>query len=169
MDIASGRCSVKKAKRPFAFLNNLAFRAFVAYEANRGVRLRQPPDPKNREFIVSLRIQIETFVVKQGLSQLRGDALLAVENALHELKVACEGSDVAAVARCDMAFHEAILVRCGGDDFILAWKQLCSRMLLTYTRLDDYRDVYREHAELLKAIRSGKKREIVAAIKSNIR
>ena len=62
------------------------------------------------------------------------------------------------------AFHGT-----GGDDVILAWKQLCSRMLLTYTRLDDYQEVYKEHAELLKAIRSGKKQAIFAAIKANIR
>ena len=151
-----------------AFLQ-LSQEGFLAYEANRGVKLRQPPDPENRDFIVSLRVQIETFVIKKGLGRLRGDALLAVENALQELKMACEGNDVAAVARCDMAFHEAILAGCGGDDFILAWKQLCSRMLLAYTRLDDYQQVYKEHAELLDAIRSGKKQAIVTAIKANIR
>ena len=151
-----------------AFLQ-LSQEGFLAYEANRGVKLRQPPDPEHRDFIVSLRIQIETFVIKKGLGQLRGEALAAVEHALRELKSACVGGDVAAVARCDMAFHEAILAGCGGDDFILAWKQLCSRMLLTYTRLDDYREIYQEHAEILEAIRSGKKQAIVAAIKANIR
>ena len=120
-----------------AFLQ-LSQEGFLAYEANRGVKLRQPPDPENRDFIVSLRVQIETFVIKKGFSRLRGDSLVTVENALQELKTACAGNDVAAVARCDMAFHEAILAGCRGDDFILAWKQLCSRMLLTYTRLDDY-------------------------------
>ncbi len=151
-----------------AFLQ-LTQEGFLAYEANRGVRLREPPDPGNRQFIVSLRVQIETFVIGKGLAQLRGEALRAVEDALRQLKVACEGNDVAAVARCDMAFHEAILVGCGGDDFVLAWKQLCSRMLLTYTRLDNYRAVYDEHAELLKAIQSGKKPAIASALKSNIR
>ncbi|MAD80196.1 MAG: GntR family transcriptional regulator [Planctomycetaceae bacterium] len=151
-----------------AFLQ-LTQEGFLAYEANRGVRLREPPDPENREFIVSLRIQIETFVIRKGLDRLHGDVLLAVENALCELKVACEGDDVAAVARCDMAFHEAILAGCGGDDFILAWRQLCSCMLLTYTRLEDYEQVFSEHVELLEAVRAGKKQAIVAAIKSNIR
>ncbi|MDP6721301.1 MAG: GntR family transcriptional regulator, partial [Pirellulaceae bacterium] len=48
-----------------AFLQ-LTQEGFLAYEANRGVRLREPPDPENREFIVSLRIQIETFVIRKG-------------------------------------------------------------------------------------------------------
>lgn len=151
-----------------AFLQ-LTQEGFLAYETNRGVRLCQPPDPENRELIVSLRRQIESFVVKKGLDRLRDEGLTAVEHALRELRVACEGDDVAAVARCDMAFHEAILVGCGGNDFILAWKQLCSRMLLTYTRLDGYQQVYEEHAELLRAIRTGTKQSIVTAIKSNIR
>ncbi len=151
-----------------AFLQ-LTQEGFLAYEANRGVRLREPPDPKNRQFIVSLRLQIETFVIKAGREQLHGDALRGAEDALRDLKVACEGDDVAAVARCDMAFHEAVLAGCGGDDLILAWKQLCSRMLLTYTRLDNYQAVYDEHAKLLETIVSGKKQAIVSALKLNIR
>ena len=151
-----------------AFLQ-LTQEGFLAYEANRGVRMRRPPDPENREFIVSLRIQIETFVIKRGLSRLRDDAWNLIESALDDLKIACDGKDVAAVARCDMAFHEAILVGCGGDDFVLAWKQLCSRMLLAYSRLHDYQQIHDEHVALLNALRSGKSKAITAAIKSNIR
>ena len=38
-----------------AFLQ-LSQEGFLAYEANRRVKLRQPPGPENRGFIVSLRI-----------------------------------------------------------------------------------------------------------------
>ncbi|MHC4993821.1 MAG: GntR family transcriptional regulator [Planctomycetota bacterium] len=151
-----------------AFLK-LSQEGFLAYEANRGVKLRQPPDPENREFIVSLRKQIETFVITKGLDRLTGAALDPAASALQKLKDVCAEDDVAAVARCDMAFHEAILTAAGGDDFILAWKQLCSHMLLTYSRLKDYRQVYDEHAALLGAIRSGDPKAVNAAIQSNIR
>ena len=68
-----------------------------------------------------------------------------------------------------MAFHEVILVACGGDDFLSVWKLLCTQMLLTYTRLDNFQQVYDEHVAILAALKSGRKQVLIAAIKANIR
>jgi len=76
---------------------------------------------------------------------------------------------VAAVAKCDMAFHEAILVACNGDDFLPVWKWLCSQMLLTYSRLQNYQQVYDEHVEILEALEGGRKQTAITAMKANIR
>jgi DNA-binding GntR family transcriptional regulator len=151
-----------------AFLQ-LSQEGFLAYQANRGVTVRQPPDSDNRDFIVSLRQQIECFVIHRGLDQLSEAGLAKIETALAELHMACRGHDVAAVARCDMAFHEALLHACGGEDFLAVWKLLCSQMLLAYTRLDSYEQVYNEHATILDAVRAGKKNAATAAIEKNIR
>lgn len=150
-------------------LLQLSQEGFLAYQANRGVTVRHPPDPEDREFITSLRRQVEIYVIKKGLSDLSEDAIKQIESALESLQVACVSGDVAAIARCDMAFHESILIGCGGADLVSAWRQLCARMLLTYTRLDDYQQAYREHAEILKALRAKKKQATIAAIKANIK
>ncbi len=68
-----------------------------------------------------------------------------------------------------MAFHESILIGCGGEDLVPAWRQLCSRMLLTYTRLDDYQQAIREHVRIFEALRVKKKQATIAAIKANIK
>lgn len=150
-----------------AFLQ-LSQEGVLTYEANRGVTVRPAPKPENREFIISLRQQIECFAVRRGFDQLRETGTEAIQDALDELKGACASGDVATVAKCDMAFHEAILLACGGDDFLSVWKWLCSQMLLAYSRLDNYQQVYDEHVEILAALDSGRKQASVAAIKANI-
>jgi DNA-binding GntR family transcriptional regulator len=150
-----------------AFLQ-LSQEGFLAYQANRGVTVRQAPDAANRGFIVSLRQQIECYVIRRGLNQLDDQGVAKIEAALRDLKLACAGDDVAAVAHADMAFHEAVLLACGGEDFLAVWKLLCSQMLLTYTRLDNYEQVYDEHVEILEALKARKKQVLVATIKANI-
>ncbi|MBP88158.1 MAG: GntR family transcriptional regulator [Planctomycetaceae bacterium] len=151
-----------------AFLQ-LSQEGFLAYQANRGVTVRQAPDADNRDFIVSLRQQIECYVIRRGLRQLDDAGLAKIEAALRELKLACAGDDVAAVARCDMGFHAAVMLACDGEDFLPVWKLLCSQMLLAYTRLNNYEQVFVEHVEILQALRDGKKRVAIATIKANIR
>jgi DNA-binding GntR family transcriptional regulator len=150
-----------------AFLQ-LSNEGFLAYQANRGVTVRHPPDPQDREFITSLRIQLETHVIRKGIAKLSDESIKQIELALKSLKAACDSGDVATIARCDMAFHQTILVGCGGEDLVPAWKQLCSRMLLTYTRLGDYQQAYREHVRIFEAVRLKKKLATVAAIKANV-
>ena len=151
-----------------AFLQ-LSQEGFLAYQANRGVTVRTPPKDENRDFIVSLRQQVECFVIRRGLDQLRNGSFVSIKSALDDLKAACTGDDVAAVAKCDMAFHEVILTACGGDDFLSVWKLLCTQMLLNYTRLENYQQVYDEHVAILAALKSGRKQVLIAAIKANIR
>lgn len=162
------RLGVSRGPVRDAFLQ-LAQEGFLAYQANRGVTVRNPPEADNREFIISLRHQIESYVIRRGLKATTDEQLATIESRLHELKAACDTDDVAAIARCDIAFHESILLACGGEDFLPIWKWLCSQMLLTYSRLEDARQIYREHREIMDAVRKRAKAASVAAVKANIR
>ena len=147
-----------------AFLQ-LSQEGLLAYQANRGVTVRQAPDANNRDFVVSLRQQIECYVVERGYSKPVNGSWASVEAALENLRTACGTGNVADVAKSDMAFHEAILVACDGEEFLPVWKWLCSQMLLAYTRLENYEAVYDEHRAIFEAAKSGKKQELVTAIK----
>ena len=147
----------------------LSHEGFLAYHANRGVMVRQPPNPEDREFITSLRQQIETHVLTKGFGNLDEIALGGISASLSELKVACESNDASQVALRDIEFHESILVACGGDDLVGAWRQLCSRMLLTYTRLSNYDQAYEEHAVIFNSLKDGKLKTAISALKANIK
>ena len=151
-----------------AFLQ-LSQEGFLSYHANRGVTVRTPPDPDARDLIVSLRLQIESHAIKQGVHQLGESEFAKIDFALQNLHEACKGGDASAIAMCDFAFHEAILISCEGESFLPIWKWLCSQMLMAYTRLENYDQVYQEHAEILAALKIKQFTKIAATLKSNIR
>jgi DNA-binding GntR family transcriptional regulator len=162
------RLGVSRGPVRDAFLQ-LTHEGFLAYTANRGVVVRPPPVQRNRDFIILLRIQIEVFAVKSGLADMTDEGFQKIESALSDLKTACLGNNAAAVAHCDMAFHEAILIACGGEDFLEVWRQLCAKMLMKYSRLDHYREVYEEHLHILVPLKSRSKQAVIEALKENIR
>lgn len=150
-----------------AFLQ-LSQEGFLAYQVNKGVTVRHPLIGEDREFIASIRVQIELYVVGKGFDDLNEDGLAKVEASLKELELACETGEVAAIAKADMAFHETLLIACGGEDHVHYWRQICSRMLLAYTRLGSYKALYQEHVKIYKALKSKMKDSALAAINSNV-
>jgi DNA-binding GntR family transcriptional regulator len=164
----AARFGVSRGPVRDAFIQ-LSQEGYLAYQANRGVTVRHPPDPADRKFIASLRLQIETFVIKKGISDLSEDSIQKVESALEQLKRACDSGKTTEVALCDLEFHEAIMRACGGADLIPAWRQLCSRMLLTYSRLGDYKELYQEHCDIFSALQERKVTATIAALKANVR
>lgn len=151
-----------------AFLQ-LTQEGLLVYQAHRGVTVRPPPDPKNRRLIVSLRRRIECTWVRQGMHSITETGWQQIDQALKQLRLACLGGEVGEIAQCDLAFHEAILVACGGESFVPMWRWLCSQMLMAYSRLENYEQVYLEHERIAEALRSGDRSEATRALKANIR
>ena len=147
----------------------LSHEGFLAYHANRGVMVRQPPKPEDREFITSLRRQIETHIIENGITHLTDDGILRIQRGLEELREACESGEATRIALRDIEFHESILIACGGEDLVGAWRQLCSRMLLTYSRLSNYEEAYEEHVAIFESLKEKKLQPVIDAITANIR
>ncbi len=150
-----------------AFLQ-LSQEGFLAYHSNRGVTVRHPPALEDRSFVASLRSQIELHIVRKGFEKLNSESHAKIEVALAALKVACDSEDVIEVAKADMEFHRSILHECGGEEFIQTWRQLCARMLLTYSRLESFSEAYGEHEEIFELIKNQNLEETLSAIERNI-
>lgn len=150
-----------------AFLQ-LSNEGYLAYEPNRGVTVRHPPDQSDRDFIADLRRQIEIHVVTRGINDLTGEAIARVSTSLDVLKAGCLAEDHAAIKRGDLEFHEAILLECGGESLLPAWKQLCSRMALTYERLSKIDLIYAEHERIFNALKQKDLGGIIQALSENI-
>lgn len=151
-----------------AFLQ-LSQEGFLSYEANRGVTVKQPPKADHRELIVSLRKQVELFVLNRGFETITDEARGELQQLTDELQRECAAKNVAQIAQCDMKFHQTILEACGGSDFLTIWRWLCSQMLLTYSRLENYMDIHAEHVRVLEAVLSNNQEETIAALEANIR
>ena len=161
------RFGVSRGSVRDAFLQ-LSQEGFLAYQVNKGVTVRHPLVGEDREFITSIRVQIELYVVGKGFDDLDEASMSRLADSLKELKLACEAGEVAEVAKADMAFHESLLIACGGEDHVHYWRQICSRMLLTYTRLGSYQAIYEEHVKIYRAVKSKMKDVALAAINSNV-
>lgn len=151
-----------------AFLQ-LTQEGFLAYEANCGVTVRTLPSGADREFVVSLRRQIEEFAIRRGFSQVTPDHCEQWDEILGRMRAACRSKDVSAIARCDMEFHQAILVAAGGEQFLPIWKWLCAQMLLTYSRVENFSQIVQEHAAIVEAFRARHLRRVLAALKENLK
>jgi DNA-binding GntR family transcriptional regulator len=112
---------------------------------------------------------METHIVKNGLRTLAAAGILQVEQRLAALKDACETGEATRIALRDIEFHESILKACGGEDLVGAWRQLCSRMLLTYSRLSNYEEAYEEHVAIFESLKQKNVKEAIDAIAANIR
>lgn len=150
-----------------AFLQ-LSQEGFLAYHSNRGVTVRHPPALEDRSFVASLRAQIELYIVHKGFEKLTPESHKQIAVALAGLKQACSDKDVIEVAKADMEFHRSILQECGGDDFLQTWRQLCARMLLTYSRLKSFDEAYAEHEEIFELIKKQDLDNALAALERNI-
>lgn len=164
----ANRFGVSRGPVRDAFIQ-LSHEGFLAYHANRGVMVRQAPKPEDREFITSIRRQMETHIVTNGLRELDDEGILQIEQKLLALKEACESAEATKIAFRDIEFHESVLLACGGEDLVGAWRQLCSRMLLTYSRLSNYEEAYDEHVAIFESLKQRKIKESVDAITANIR
>ncbi len=164
----ANRFGVSRGPVRDAFIQ-LSYEGYLAYHANRGVTVRHPPNPENRKFITSLRQQIETHAVERGLAKATDDEIDNIEAALDRLKAACDSGDTTAIALQDIEFHETIMIGCGAEDLVSAWRQLCSRMLLTYSRLGDYHQAYREHVKIFDSVKARSIEATIEALKANIK
>ncbi|TWT80806.1 putative HTH-type transcriptional regulator YdfH [Planctomycetes bacterium CA13] len=164
----ASRLGVSRGPVRDAFIQ-LSNEGYLAYQANRGVTVRHPPQPEDRAFVTSIRVQIESHIIEEGIEDLTDEGIATVESALARMEAACETGVSTTIALHDIAFHEAILVACGGGDFVPAWRQLVARMMLTYTRLGDYDQMYEEHARIFADLREKNKEATIASIKANIK
>ncbi len=151
-----------------AFLQ-LTNEGFLAYQANRGVTVRDLPNAEHREFMMSLRRQVEEFVIRQGFGRITPSDHQAWSEILDRMRDSCRRKDVAALARCDMEFHQAILTASGGEDFLPIWKLLCTQMLLAYSRVKNLLLIHQEHVAILHEFRASNLRGVLAALKENLR
>ncbi|KAA1261104.1 putative HTH-type transcriptional regulator YdfH [Rubripirellula obstinata] len=167
IELAS-RLGVSRGPVRDAFIH-LSQEGYLAYYANRGVMVRHPPNPDERTFITSIRQQIETHVVENGIQDLTDESFQKVEAALERLKEACDVGKATGIALRDIEFHESIMRACGGEDLVGAWRQLCSRMLLSYSRHDNYQQTYQEHLEIFTSLSARSVKRTVKALKANIK
>ena len=118
--------------------------------------------------IVELRRNIETFALSAVFSQLNEEDLTELSASVENLREACQEKNLGQVVEHDMAFHRYLVEASGNADLLAVWLPIVSRMMLHYSRHEDLLDSYREHAEIVDAIRVGDQERAVSALLATI-
>lgn len=135
---------------------------------NCGVEVSPPLAQELQPLVVDLRRRIELFALDRVMAAPSEPVLLCLEGLAAGLERACRAADLAAIAEGDMAFHRALIEAGGGPELAAIWVPIVVRMMLHYTRHTDLVDSYREHADILRAIRAGDADAAARALVANI-
>jgi len=140
----------------------------LVLEPNKGARVAQNPSVEVRPLVLQLRRAIETFVLASIFERITEHDIAVWAGILADIKIACESNDLDSLTECDLRFHQAIIQSHDDKDIFTLWQPIAMRMMMHYTRLDDIMDSYREHKQILDAIRAGDKKTALAALEANI-
>jgi len=146
----------------------LADQGLLVREPNKGVRVAQQPAENIRPLIADLRLRIEQFVLEDIFDRITKENLEVLETALAGIESACRMGDPDALREYDIRFHRSMLECHPNPEILTLWQPVVHRMMLHYTRLGDLMESYREHKEILEAIRRKDKKAAMARLAENI-
>ncbi|MEQ8209042.1 MAG: GntR family transcriptional regulator [Lacipirellulaceae bacterium] len=135
---------------------------------NCGVRVGSAAAEELQPLIVGLRRETEIFALELVFDRLTDEDCDKLDATVEGLRKACETQDLSQVVHYDMALHRYILETAGSSDLIAIWLPIVSRMMLHYSRHVDMMESYREHEEIVKAIRAKDREAAIAALTANI-
>jgi len=136
---------------------------------NCGVKVAALPSESLQPLIIELRRKIEVFALNRMLDRLEEVDVAPLHRIVSELLAACAAGDLSAIVNCDMAFHSFIVGAADGQVLLAMWLPIVSRMMLHYSRHQDWMESYREHATIAEAIQCGNREQAVALLSGNIR
>ncbi len=150
-------------------LVRLCHEGLLVSEPNVGVKVASTPDSAMRSLIIQTRLSIEKFAIARMIDHADEEHLARLENALDNLRTACEKGSVEMLRRYDLEFHRAIIEASGDKELLALWQPFVSRMMLHYDRLRDLMESYEEHLAIFKAVVCHDLDAAVAALELNLR
>ncbi|MBT5377930.1 MAG: GntR family transcriptional regulator [Opitutae bacterium] len=148
-------------------LSKLSNEGLLVYRQNKGVRVNSPPDEAEREFLQSIRRQIEVYSLERCIGNLTTHDDEQIEGFLLDLAVACKNEKIAAIAESDLALHR-FLVRHASCEMEAVWLSITSRLFMDYSRLGNYEEILIEHKDIVQAVQQRDLEAANAALIANI-
>lgn len=149
-------------------LQQLEKEGLVVAIPNVGVRVAPHPNDDVRPVIIQMRRIIEAFTLGRAFDQVTDHIIGHLEGILEKLRTACEQGDIHALQEHDRAFHSTLVDLYGDRRLFTIWHAMFSWMIFRYGRYEDLMESYREHKEILNAIKTGDKEKALELLKGNI-
>jgi DNA-binding GntR family transcriptional regulator len=153
-------------------LQALVHEGLLVAKRNCGVTVAAPPDATVNNLLTPLRVQIETYALRQCLPRMAAPHLDSLHAIVEVMTQACRRKDDAGVIDADFAFHQTLLTAAGLDDIVPVWKGVVARMrdfhVARNKRLADYRVIAKVHERLIHVFQEGDLTLAVDALTSHI-
>jgi DNA-binding GntR family transcriptional regulator len=148
-------------------LSKLSNEGLLVYRPNKGVRVNSPPDEEERQFLQSIRRQIEVYCLQRCLGNLTTHDDEQIEGFLLDLARACKKEDIPAIAESDLALHR-FLVCHASCEMEAVWMSITSRLFMDYSRLGNHDEILQEHKDIVQAVQQRDLEAAMAALIANI-
>ncbi|MEM9079983.1 MAG: GntR family transcriptional regulator [Verrucomicrobiota bacterium] len=136
-------------------LLQLTSEGLLVAKPNCGMSVAPLPDKAIQPLVVALRKRIESFSLARLFGRFESIDLEAHAEIVGRLKEACQAADLSQVVYYDMAFHRFIIDAADDRQLVSMWLPIVSRMMLNYSRHQNWMESYEEHAAIAEAIRAG--------------
>ena len=122
-----------------------------------------------QKLMVDIRRRIEKFAAREVKGKLTSEDFVNLEVILKEFERSFKERNFTAVTKADIAFHQYLVEKAGGEELVNLWYPVVLRMRMNYKRLDDAAHGVQEHRNILEALRNDDTKSAIAALRANIR
>ena len=132
-------------------LMQLTQEGVLVYQPNKGVRVSSLLTDEERDVVVAMRLELEKYCMSKFVPTASQDDLDNISFLLERLKDACEVASLPEVAENDLALHRYWVAQ-ASPHLESTWTGLSVRMIMKYSRLDNYEQSITEHIRIVEAI-----------------
>ena len=132
-------------------LMQLTQEGVLVYQPNKGVRVSSLLTDEERDVVVAMRLELEKYCMSKFVPTASQDDLDNISFLLERLKDACEVASLTEVAENDLALHRYWVAQ-ASPHLESTWIGLSVRMIMKYSRLDNYEQSITEHTRIVEAI-----------------
>ena len=132
-------------------LMQLTQEGILQYQANKGVRVSSLLTDEERNVVVAMRLELEKYCLNKFVPDASEDDFQNISILLERLKNACEVASLPEVAENDLALHRYWVAQ-ASPHLESTWVGLSVRMIMKYSRLENYKQSIAEHSRIVEAI-----------------
>lgn len=163
----ASRLSVREA------LRTLESQGIVIKVPHSGCRVMEVDDAMAGQ-VFRARLEIEKLAVTDLVDRIAaGDcSLLPLEQAIDRMDRAATSDCAVAFEEADLDFHHDVCRLSGNRTVLLLWRSLSPHVLIARSvvemRVDDFKELMRQHAELLRLLQTGDRAAVLKGWKGHL-